>query len=88
VAKIGRPKGSMNKKTVGMVVAQREGISPLEFLLNVMDDEDLQLPQRIDAAKSAAPYCHARLAQIAMEVEGEVVTKLERTIVHPKPANS
>lgn len=83
MAKIGRPKGSVNKKTAAMLFAQRKGISPLEFLLNVMDNQINDLQTRMDAAKSAAPYCHQRLAQLAVEHTGNVnITKLERTIVH------
>jgi NADH dehydrogenase FAD-containing subunit len=83
MAKIGRPKGSVNKKTAAMLFAQRKGISPLEFLLNIMDDAAKDLSIRMDAAKSAAPYCHQRLAQLAVEHTGNVnITKLERTIVH------
>lgn len=37
------------------------GISPLEYLLSVMRDEDLPRDERVDAAKAAAPYLHARL---------------------------
>jgi hypothetical protein len=40
-ARMGRPPGSKNKQTVGMLLAQRKGISPLEFLLSVMDDKEL-----------------------------------------------
>lgn len=38
-----------------------EGITPRQFLLTVMRDESKPLPLRIEAAKAAAPYCHARL---------------------------
>jgi len=82
MANLGRQKGSQNKKTVGMIIAQRKGISPLEFLLNIMDDPDNELSTRMDAAKSAAPYCHQRLAQLAVEVKGQVyVNKVEHVIV-------
>jgi hypothetical protein len=33
---------------------------PLEFLLNVMDDETQPIATRVDAAKAAAPYVHFR----------------------------
>jgi len=82
MAQIGRPKGSKNRKTVGMIVAKRNGISPLEFLLAVMDNEDNELNVRIDAAKSACPYLHQRLALLAVEHKGEVqVRRVERSIV-------
>ena len=61
----GRPKGSCNKTpNVGIVLARRGAISPLEFMLQVMDDEDASPSVRMDAAKSAAPYVHARLQSV------------------------
>jgi hypothetical protein len=33
---------------------------PLEFLLNVMEDESHPIATRVDAAKAAAPYVHFR----------------------------
>ena len=63
-ARMGRPPGSKNKQTVGMLLAQRKGLSPLEFLLSVMDDEDNDLKVRMDAAKAACPYVHPRLSAI------------------------
>ena len=33
---------------------------PLEFLLNVMEDESQPIATRVDAAKAAAPYVHFR----------------------------
>ena len=38
------------------------GITPLDFLLTVMRDNDQDFRVRLDAAKTAAPCCHARLA--------------------------
>lgn len=87
--KIGRPLGSKNKKTVGMIIAARDGVSPLEFLLSVMDDKDNDLSVRMDAAKSSAPYCHQRLAQLAIEHKGEVfVNKVEHHVVYPEKKHS
>jgi hypothetical protein len=83
--KIGRPSGSKNRKTVGMIIAKRKGISPLEFVLSVMDNEDNDLSVRLDAAKSAVPYCHARLAQTRLGVDvEEPITKIVTEIVYPK----
>jgi len=36
----------------------------LQFLLDVMDDTNNHLSVRMDAAKSATPYLHARLSQV------------------------
>lgn len=38
------------------------GISPLDFLLSVMRGDAYEFSSRLDAAKAAAPYVHARLA--------------------------
>jgi hypothetical protein len=65
--RMGRPPGSKNKQTVGMLLAQRKGISPLEFLLSAMDDEKLDLKVRIDAAKAACPFIHPRLSAVQVE---------------------
>lgn len=44
--------------------ALAEGISPLDFLLSAMRDGDQPFDKRLDAAKAAAPYVHARLAAV------------------------
>ena len=38
------------------------GMTPLDYLLSIMRDESEEKRERLDAAKAAAPYCHARLA--------------------------
>jgi hypothetical protein len=43
-------------------------MTPLDYLLSIMRDENEDGRQRIDAAKAAAPYCHARLS--STEVSG------------------
>jgi hypothetical protein len=55
-----------------------EGITPLEYLLSVMRDDKADLTRRIDAAKAAAPYVHARLS--AVELSGSVATTHEQFI--------
>jgi hypothetical protein len=36
--------------------------APLDYLLGIMRDKDQDARSRLDAAKAAAPYCHARLS--------------------------
>ena len=85
----GRPKGSLNKRTLAVKQAIRNGVTPLEFLLDLMRDEAQELNVRIDAAKSAAPYVHQRLAQLAVEHKGEVfVNKVEYIVVNPESKDS
>jgi len=95
INKGGRPKGSLNKKTKALREALRGGISPLEFLLDVMRDEKKDFSVRVDAAKSAAPYCHARLATIThgaieeqpIPVSIEVITKNANNSDTESPTN-
>ncbi len=42
----------------------KSGMTPLEYLLSVMVDENLTRSERTDAAKAAAPYIHPRLSQV------------------------
>lgn len=61
----GRKKGSRNKRTVALAEASHEairsGLTPLDFLLQVLRDPAKDDRSRLDAAKAAAPYCHQRL---------------------------
>jgi hypothetical protein len=43
-------------------------LTPLDYLLSVVRDESEDKRERLDAAKAAAPYCHARLS--ATELSG------------------
>ena len=45
------------------------GVTPLDFLLAVMLDNHQDFRVRLDAAKTAAPYCHARLASTELSDE-------------------
>lgn len=70
----GRKKGSATAKTREIAdKAAAEGITPLEYMLEVMrrpsdhEDEKIQLAReamRFEAAKAAAPYMHPRLAAV------------------------
>lgn len=61
----GRKKGSPNKKTAELQAqVAASGLTPLEFMLKVMRDSKKTLAVRIDAAKAAAPYVHAKLASV------------------------
>lgn len=61
----GRKRGGHNKLTQEAVAKARStGKMPLDYLLDVMRDSAADEARRIDAAKAAAPYCHARLQPI------------------------
>lgn len=40
-------------------------MSPLDYLLSILRDEQQPQSARVEAAKAAAPYLHPRLAQVA-----------------------
>ena len=40
------------------------GISPLDYMLGLLRNEDNSTEDRFEAAKAAAPYVHARLASV------------------------
>lgn len=61
----GRKKGSVVTKTRAIADrAIQEGLTPLEYMLQVLRDEGEDPERRFEAAKAAAPYIHPRLAAI------------------------
>lgn len=61
----GRKPGSANKKSQEIAAKlMAEGLTPLEYMLRVMRDEKEDAARRMDAAKSAAPYMHPKLAPL------------------------
>ena len=63
----GRKKnGSNAMNEEARLKAIASGESPLDFLLNAMRDEKAEFTVRLDAAKAAAPYIHARLSSVDM----------------------
>jgi hypothetical protein len=61
----GRVKGSKNKVNRAAELrraAEVSGQTPLEFLLETTRNEKLSVEIRLDAAKAAAPYVHAKRA--------------------------
>jgi hypothetical protein len=51
--------------------AHAGGQTPLEFLSSIMRDQREDKRDRLDAAKAAAPYCHAQLASNIISADGE-----------------
>lgn len=72
----GRPKGSATLKTRQKAneILEDGGITPLDYMLSVLRNEQLPHEDRMDAAKSAAPYVHPKLAAT------ENVHKIEKTL--------
>jgi hypothetical protein len=82
----GRKKGIPNKRTAEVQKAvEASGVTPLEFMLNLMrretahEDPKVEIAREalaFEAAKAAAPYVHARLASV--ELKGSMkVTKTD-----------
>jgi hypothetical protein len=69
-------------------VALSQGISPLDYMLGIMRDECQEQATRLDAAKAAAPYVHAKLANVQHSGDAEnpmavAITQIKRLIVDP-----
>lgn len=60
----GRKKGTPNKKAVDLAKVAAEGITPLEYMLNIMRDPNADPSRRDHMAKAAAPYIHPKLGAI------------------------
>jgi hypothetical protein len=65
----GRQKGIANKRTREIAdAAVNEGITPLEWMLQVLRDENADPERRDEMAKAAAPYIHPRLSSVEAQV--------------------
>jgi len=51
---------SSHKAKVLATIKEKGQQAPLEYLLEVMNDEEQTVNTRVDAGKSAAPYVHRR----------------------------
>ena len=61
----GRNKGTPNKATAARQVdIAASGLTPLDYMLSVMRDEQTDTATRLDAAVKAAPYVHPKLASV------------------------
>src|SRR6185437_16358785 len=61
----GRVKGTPNKAPAAKVAEiAASGLTPLEYMLQVLRAPESTSADRAWAAKEAAPYCHSRLAAI------------------------
>ena len=57
----GRPNLATAEKAAAIAAS---GLTPLDYMLRVLRDENNEPAVRLDAAKAAAPYVHPKLAQI------------------------
>jgi hypothetical protein len=77
----GRAKGTPNKRTAAKVAEiEASGLTPLDFMLNLMRDTGSAMDLRFDAAKAAAPYVHARLSSIDANIDlnGQLVIQINK----------
>jgi hypothetical protein len=59
----GRPAGAVNKVTAErQAEVAASGLTPLEYMLSVMRNEEADEARRLDAAKAAAQYVHPKLS--------------------------
>lgn len=68
----GRPRGSLNKRSLEIIeeVAERyPDWSPLMHLATVANDEAIAPEIRLDAAKAAAPYVHAKFKPVVADAD-------------------
>jgi hypothetical protein len=67
----GRKKGTPNKATAArQAEIAGSGLTPLDYMLSVMRDEQADTATRLDAAVKAAPYVHPKLATIESRHSG------------------
>ncbi len=83
-ANAGRKAGVKNRRTVELIAAvEQSGQTPLEYLLCVMRDAQIDPEQRLHAAAVAAPYVHPKLSAVAVTATVtaavEALTTEERT---------
>ena len=72
----GRKKGSVAKADAeARRKAVLTGETPLEYMLRIMRDEEIETSRRDAMAVAAAPFVHSRLS--AVSVNGEVVQRFE-----------
>lgn len=77
----GRKKGSAGKlHDAARAQAAAQGITPLAYLLGLLRDDRQTQAVRIDAAKAAAPYLHAKLANLDanLNLSGEITVRASK----------
>lgn len=87
----GRRPGSGRKRTgvskldaAARKAATESGITPLGYMLGILRDTEASKVERMDAAKAAAPYVHARLAHI--EQKSDVAVSFVARLPSPAPS--
>ena len=80
----GRPKGSKQVRSSAPLIRRAKAAGkpmPLDYLLDVMNDPEQGLRERLSAAIAAAPYVHPRLASVHVNAEIKDTTKLSNDLL-------
>ena len=75
----GRPAGSRNKRTMAQAQAiETSGLTPLDYLVAVYQNQKMPERMRLEAAKAAAPFVHPKLSAVDMDLrrDSREVTEL------------
>jgi hypothetical protein len=53
---------------------------PLDYMLTILRNEELPRDQRFEAAKAAAPYVHAKLANVeaSVDLQGDITIRASK----------
>jgi hypothetical protein len=67
--------------------------TPLDYLIRVMRDENQPTLLRVDCAKAAAPFVHAKLSSIDVKSEDDRTVRIEfvdfsRNVILNRPSNN
>lgn len=77
----GRKPGVANKASAAREAEIRAGgITPLEFLVKTMRDDNQPMNIRVDSAKAAAQYVHPKLS--AVTLSGDPENPVEQRVTH------
>lgn len=75
----GRQKGTPNRRNAEVTAkAEASGLTPLDFMLQVLRDEGQSFDNRAWAAEKAAPYVHAKLSSVVHQGDPDrpVITEI------------
>lgn len=82
---MGRPLGAKNRKPPGLEAKIHEsGLTPLEYLLDVMRNEANPPQVRLQAANAASPYIHSKPTAEIKHSGAIRFERIENVIVDPK----
>jgi len=74
--------GVARRKRAAAEPAVSEGLTPLQYMVDVLRDESQTHAVRMDAAKTAAPYMHPRLATAEMrEQDAQWLSEFMKAVV-------